>query len=51
LIRLPPEISEPDASTSDDENQFHGRRPQNMKSAYGCSPDVVFGMTTVNTNE
>ena len=35
LIRLPPEISEPAASDSDDENQVHGRMPQNMNSAYG----------------
>ena len=33
LIRLPPEISEPDASVSDAENQVHGRMPQNMNSA------------------
>ena len=34
LIRLPPEISTPDDSSSDDENQVHGRMPQNMNSAY-----------------
>ena len=37
LIRLPPAISEPDASISDEENQVHGRMPQNMNSAYGCT--------------
>ena len=35
LIRLPPAISELVASDSADENQVHGRMPQNMKSAYG----------------
>ena len=33
LIRLPPVISEPEASSSDDENHVHGSRPQNMNSA------------------
>ena len=33
LIRLPPEISTPDDSSSDDENQVQGRRPQNMNSS------------------
>ena len=33
LIRLPPAMSEPDASVSDAENQVHGRMPHNMKSA------------------
>ncbi len=51
LIRLPPAISEPAASDSDDENQVHGRMPQNMNSAYGCMPVVSFGMIVVNTNE
>ena len=37
LIRLPPAMSDPAASVSDDENQVHGRMPQNMNSAYGCS--------------
>ena len=49
LIRLPPAISEPDASVSDEENQFHGSRPQNMNSAYGCSPLTSFGRMTVKT--
>ena len=35
LIKLPPAISAPEASVSDAENQFHGRMPQNMNSAYG----------------
>ena len=33
LIRLPPAISEPAASVSEVANQFHGRMPQNMKTA------------------
>ena len=33
LIKLPPDTSEPDASRSDEENQFHGRMPQNMNTA------------------
>ena len=32
LIRLPPEISTPDDSISDEANQVHGRMPQNMNS-------------------
>src|SRR5690349_11123684 len=51
LIRFPPEISEPAASDSEEENQFQGRMPQNMKSAYGLTPGTLFGMTVVNTNE
>src|SRR5438093_9366045 len=51
LIRLPPEMSEPDASVSDAENQVHGRMPQNMKSAYGCTPAIVLGSTVVKTNQ
>ncbi len=36
---------------SDDENQVHGRMPQNMKSAYGSSDlRAGSGMTTVKTN-
>jgi len=33
LIRLPPEISTPEDSRSDEENHVHGRMPQNMNSA------------------
>ena len=33
LIRLPPAIRTFDDSSSDEENQVHGRMPQNMKSA------------------
>ncbi len=33
LIRLPPEMSTPDDSSSDEENQVHGSRPQNRKSS------------------
>ncbi len=33
LIRLPPEISTPDDSSSDEENHVHGRMPQNMKTS------------------
>src|SRR5438105_4466268 len=51
LIRLPPEINEFVASDSDAQNHVHGRMPQNMKSAYGWMPTVVFGMTVLNTNE
>ena len=43
-------ISDPDASSSDDENQFHGRMPQNMNTAYGCAIGLRLGMTTVKTN-
>ena len=32
LIRLPPEISTPDDSISDEANHVHGRMPQNMNS-------------------
>src|SRR3954463_3473918 len=38
LIRFPPEISTPDDSTSDEANQVHGNRPQNMNSGYGSVP-------------
>ena len=52
LIRLPPEMSEPAASDSEDENQVHGRMPQNMKSANGSTSfECVPGRTTANTNE
>ncbi len=51
LIRFPPAMSEPAASLNDVANQFHGRMPQNMKSAYGCTPSTLFGITVVNTNE
>ena len=33
LIRLPPEMSTPDDSSSEEENQVHGSRPQNRKSS------------------
>ncbi len=33
LIRLPPAINTFDASSTDDENQVQGNRPQNMNSA------------------
>ena len=49
LIRLPPAISEFADSASDEENQVHGRMPQNMNSAYGWTPSVLFGITAVNT--
>jgi hypothetical protein len=35
LIRLPPEISTPADSLSDEANQVHGSRPQKRKTAYG----------------
>ncbi len=49
LIRFPPAISEFADSESDEENQVHGRMPQNMNNAYGCTPSVSFGITAVNT--
>src|SRR5204862_1929566 len=52
LIRLPPEISTPADSASDEENQVHGRIPQNMNSANGSilgSCDA--GITNVKTKE
>ena len=52
LIRFPPEINTPDDSSNDDENQVHGRMPQNMNSAYGSiSGGCVPGSTTVKTKE
>ena len=51
LMRLPPAMSEPAASESDVANQFHGRMPQNMNTAYGFTSGVSFGMIFVNTNE
>ena len=33
LIRLPPEIRTLEDSSSDDENQVHGSRPQNRNSS------------------
>jgi hypothetical protein len=47
---LPPATSDPDASINDEENQFHGRMPQNMNTAYGCAIGFRFGSTTVKTN-
>ena len=50
LIRFPPAISVFADSSSDDENQVHGRMPQNMNSAYGCiSGGWMPGITFVNT--
>ena len=48
LIRLPPEIRTPADSFSDEENQVHGRMPQNMNSAYGsirlsCAAGITYG--------
>ena len=51
LIRLPPAISEPAESVSEVANQFQGRMPQNMNTAYGCTPFVSLGMTFVKMNE
>src|ERR1043166_1055831 len=42
LMRLPPEMSEPDDSINDAENHVHGSSPQNMNSGYGSGP---FGAT------
>ena len=33
LMRLPPEISTPDDSSSEDENHVHGSSPQKRKSS------------------
>ena len=38
LIRLPPAISEPDASVSDDENQVHGQDAAEHEQRVGLSP-------------
>jgi hypothetical protein len=51
LIRLPPAIRLLADSSSDEENQVHGRMPQNRNSAYGSSAGRVPGSTTVKTNE
>ena len=51
LIRLPPAISELEASVSDAENQVHGRMPHSMNSEYGCTPSARFGMIVVKMNE
>src|SRR5438309_2964100 len=50
LIRLPPAMSDPAASDSDEANHVHGRIPQNMKSAYGLVLGSSFGMIVVKTN-
>jgi len=50
-IKLPPAISEFDDSSSDEENQVHGRRPQNRNSENGSMPALrAPGMTVVKTN-
>ena len=50
LIRLPPPIRTFDDSRTDEENQVHGRMPQNRKIAYGCTlPRLI--STTEKTNE
>ena len=51
LIRLPPAMSDPEASVSDAENQVHGRMPHSMNSAYGWRPLVRLGMIVAKTNE
>ena len=51
LIRLPPEMSEPGASSSDAENHVHGSRPQNMNTAYGSRSLLAFGRIFAKTNE
>ena len=51
LMRLPPEMSDPAASASDEENQVQGKMPQNMKSANGSiSFECIAGSTTAKTN-
>jgi hypothetical protein len=50
LIRFPPEISTFEDSASDDENQVHGRMPQNMNTAYGSTPVCVPGITYLKTS-
>ncbi len=50
LIRFPPPISTLDDSRTDEENQVHGRMPQNRKISYGCTfPRLI--RTTEKTNE
>src|SRR6476620_7386496 len=52
LIRLPPEMRTPADSESDDENQVHGRMPQNMNNAYGSTRGTCAAvMTKAKTNE
>ena len=52
LMRFPPAIKTPDYSINDEENQVHGRIPQNMNNANG-STDAgrIPGSTVLNTNE
>ena len=49
LIRLPPEISTPEDSISDEANHVHGRIPQNMKRGYGSAPLTAAGITYLKT--
>src|SRR5215813_13852477 len=51
LMRLPPLINDEVASVRDAANHVHGRRPQNMKTAYGRVRGSLFGMMVLNTNE
>ena len=50
LIRFPPAMSDPADSDSAEENQVHGRMPQNMNSANGSrSFECIAGRTTAKT--
>ena len=50
-IRLPPAINEFADSSSDEENQVHGRMPQNRKSEKCSMPALrAPGITVVKTN-
>ena len=50
-MRLPPAINAFDDSSSDEENQVHGRMPQNRNSENGSMPALrAPGITFVKTN-
>src|SRR5262249_10676131 len=49
LIRLPPEMSTPDDSISDDANHVHGRGPQNMNNGEFSNPRMGGGNTKLKT--
>src|SRR5689334_6163483 len=51
LIKLPPAMSAPDASISDEENHVHGKMPQNMNREYGCTSASRFGKIVLKMNE
>ena len=49
-MRLPPEINDPAASSSDAENHVHGNSPQNMNTEYGNVRFSGFGRMVEKTN-